>query len=56
MAHQTEGEDDMGQDALNMPPDSTAILRTSLLYRHLDGLGLCGHIRCWFLRKADGSA
>jgi hypothetical protein len=46
----------MGQDALNMPADSTAILRTSLLYRHLDGLGLCGHIRCWFLRKADGSA
>jgi hypothetical protein len=39
-----------------MPADSTAILRTSLLYRHLDGLRLCGHVRCWFLRKADGSA
>ena len=46
----------MGQDALSMPVDSTAILRTSLLYRHLDGLRLCGHVRCWFLRKADGSA
>jgi hypothetical protein len=46
----------MGQDALNMPADSTAILRTSLLYGHLDGLGLCGHVRCWFLRKVDGSA
>ena len=46
----------MGQDALNMPPDSTAILRTSLLYRHLDELGLCGRVRCWFLHKADGSA
>ena len=50
------GGHSQGQDALNMPADSTAILRTSLLYRHLDGLGLCGHIRCWFLRKADGSA
>jgi hypothetical protein len=46
----------MGQDALNMPADSTAVLRTSLLYRHLGRLGLCGHVRCWFLRKADGSA
>jgi len=56
VAHQTGGEDDMGQDALNMPADSTAILRTSLLYRHLDGACLCGHVRCWFLHKADGSA
>ena len=39
-----------------MPVDSTAILRTSLLYRHLDGLRLCGHVCCWFPRKPDGSA
>jgi len=33
-----------------------ALLRTSLLYQRLEALGLSGHVRCWFLRRLDGSA
>jgi hypothetical protein len=33
-----------------------ALLQTSLLYQRLEALGLSGHVRCWFLRKLDGSA
>jgi len=37
-------------------PDPPALLHTSLLYQRLEALGLSGHVRCWFLRKLDGSA
>ena len=33
-----------------------ALLHTSRLYQRLEALGLSGHVRCWFLRKLDGSA
>src|SRR2546427_1135445 len=33
-----------------------AIFHTALLYQRLESLGLSGHVRCWFLRKPDGSA
>ena len=39
-----------------MPVDPESILRTSLIYQRLDSLGLCGHVRCLFLHKSDGSA
>jgi hypothetical protein len=37
-------------------PDPPALLHTSLLYQRLEALGVSGHVRCWFLRKLDGSA
>jgi len=45
-------EDQLG-GASGGPP---ALLRTSLLYQRLEALGLSGHVRCWFLRRLDGSA
>ncbi|HMC05183.1 MAG TPA: hypothetical protein VKJ83_06895 [Actinomycetota bacterium] len=45
-------EDEPG-GASGGPP---ALLHTSLLYQRLEALGLSGHVRCWFLRKLDGSA
>src|SRR5438876_4927885 len=45
-------EDELG-GASGGPP---ALLRTSLLYQRLEALGLSGHVRCWFLRRLDGSA
>src|SRR5205809_1111906 len=45
-------EDQLG-GASGGPP---ALLHTSLLYQRLEALGLSGHVRCWFLRKLDGSA
>ena len=36
--------------------DPESVLRTSLIYQRLDSLGLCGHVRCLFLHKGDGSA
>ena len=45
-------EDEPG-GASGGPP---ALLHTSLLYQRLEALGLSGHVRCWFLRRADGSA
>src|SRR6266480_5024391 len=55
--HRHDCEEHMSEDepggASGGPP---ALLHTSLLYQRLEALGLSGHVRCWFLRKLDGSA
>lgn len=32
------------------------ILHRAVIYQRLDALGVADHVRCWFLRKPDGSA
>jgi len=46
-------EDELGGAGGAGPPP---LLRTSLLYQRLEALGVSGHVRCWFLRRLDGSA